>query len=105
MSPILVHVAENQALAEILKDVLVRNGIGAMVTHHPFPQDGRIEGSLECEVWIADENDLERARQIVQEFQQSPAQPTGWNWRCKQCGEEIEPQFTACWKCGASREG
>ena len=23
-------------------------------------------------------------------------------WRCKQCGEEIEDQFSSCWKCAES---
>lgn len=26
-------------------------------------------------------------------------------WRCKSCGEEIDDEFDACWKCGAGREG
>jgi predicted amidophosphoribosyltransferase len=25
-------------------------------------------------------------------------------WTCPQCGEEIEPQFTACWNCGSEGE-
>ena len=26
-------------------------------------------------------------------------------WICPNCGERIEEQFDACWKCGAGREG
>ncbi len=29
------------------------------------------------------------------------AVPQGLPWACVQCGEEIEPQFTQCWRCGA----
>ena len=25
------------------------------------------------------------------------------SWRCPSCGEGLEGQFTACWKCGARR--
>ena len=25
-------------------------------------------------------------------------------WRCRQCGEALEAQFTACWQCGAVRD-
>jgi hypothetical protein len=25
-------------------------------------------------------------------------------WKCPGCGEKIEPQFDACWNCGASRD-
>lgn len=25
-------------------------------------------------------------------------------WKCPKCGEQLEPQFTTCWKCGAIRD-
>jgi hypothetical protein len=28
--------------------------------------------------------------------------PTGLPWTCEQCSERLEPQFTHCWRCGAS---
>lgn len=28
--------------------------------------------------------------------------PTGPCWTCSQCGEQLEPQFTSCWRCGAA---
>jgi hypothetical protein len=32
------------------------------------------------------------------------AQPVpGGSWRCSRCGESLEPQFAACWNCGAMR--
>jgi len=27
--------------------------------------------------------------------------PTGAAWTCGQCGEQLEAQFTSCWRCGA----
>ena len=29
--------------------------------------------------------------------------PAGEPWACPQCGEHIEAQFDACWKCGEDR--
>src|SRR5271156_4724631 len=29
------------------------------------------------------------------------ATPAGSPWKCIDCGEEMEPQFTQCWRCGA----
>jgi hypothetical protein len=26
----------------------------------------------------------------------------GASWTCPQCGEVLEPQFTACWRCGST---
>ncbi|HEY5264780.1 MAG TPA: DUF2007 domain-containing protein [Steroidobacteraceae bacterium] len=28
--------------------------------------------------------------------------PVGEPWICAGCGEELEPQFTSCWRCGAA---
>jgi hypothetical protein len=28
--------------------------------------------------------------------------PAGASWTCEHCGELLEPQFTSCWRCGAS---
>lgn len=30
--------------------------------------------------------------------------PTGTPWTCAGCGEHCEPQFTHCWRCGASAQ-
>jgi hypothetical protein len=30
------------------------------------------------------------------------AVPAGPPWTCGGCGERLEPQFTACWRCGAA---
>lgn len=30
------------------------------------------------------------------------AAPAGIAWTCADCGEELEPQFTQCWRCGAA---
>src|SRR4051812_38049211 len=26
-------------------------------------------------------------------------------WKCQECGEELEGQFTSCWNCGKSKPG
>jgi hypothetical protein len=31
--------------------------------------------------------------------------PPGLPWTCAQCGEQLEPQFTSCWRCGAAFTG
>jgi len=30
------------------------------------------------------------------------AEPVGAPWICDECGEELEPQFTSCWRCGTA---
>ena len=101
MPPVLVHTARTPALAEMLKDLLVEQGIEAEVI-----ASANIIGWQEADptdVWIADENDLARATEIVAQFEKLAGVPGGWGWRCRKCGETVEQQFTECWQCGASR--
>jgi Putative prokaryotic signal transducing protein len=28
--------------------------------------------------------------------------PSGTPWTCGECGEQLEPQFTTCWRCGTA---
>ncbi|HEY6621053.1 MAG TPA: DUF2007 domain-containing protein [Steroidobacteraceae bacterium] len=50
------------------------------------------------QVWV--ENALESA--ALRALQNAATAPTGAPWVCSQCGEELEPQFTTCWRCGAA---
>jgi len=57
---------------------------------------------LECapQLWLEREADEARALAILDELRRPPR---GAPWRCAQCGETSEPQFGACWQCGATR--
>lgn len=55
------------------------------------------------ELWLVDERDEALARRVLATAQSGPA-PDVPTWRCQGCGETLEPQFTACWRCGALRE-
>jgi Putative prokaryotic signal transducing protein len=49
------------------------------------------------QLWV--EDDLEPA--ALRALERASAAPTGAPWECVQCGEQLEPQFTTCWRCGA----
>ena len=57
---------------------------------------------LECapQVWLLDAGDETQAREILRQLR---LPIVGGHWRCAGCGEESEPQFGTCWKCGAER--
>lgn len=57
---------------------------------------------LECapQLWIERDVDEARAREILHQLQRPVAGP---GWHCERCGEYSEPQFGACWQCGAER--
>jgi hypothetical protein len=57
---------------------------------------------LECapQVWLLDAGDEAQALEILRQLR---LPIVGARWRCAGCGEESEPQFGTCWKCGAER--
>ena len=56
-------------------------------------------------VWIIEDSDLERATRFVEGFsRRSPEQESAATWRCDKCGEHIEEQFDACWKCSGQED-
>jgi hypothetical protein len=56
----------------------------------------------ECspEIWLCNDLDETMARRLLEELS-SPS--VGEPWRCAGCGEQLEPQFAACWQCGQPR--
>ena len=53
------------------------------------------------ELWVINDIDYDRARQLLDNaiVDESPHA----NWTCRQCGEENEGQFAACWNCGTQQ--
>lgn len=58
----------------------------------------------ECwpELWVAEDFQYDEAKALIDEFLAGDA-IAGGPWQCPQCGERSEPQFNACWCCGAER--
>ncbi len=54
------------------------------------------------ELWIQDDQRLAEALEIKHAWK-TAAPIEGNDWVCSTCGETSEPQFTPCWKCGASK--
>jgi hypothetical protein len=50
------------------------------------------------QLWVEDA--LESAARSA--LARGAAAPGGSPWTCGQCGEELEAQFTSCWRCGAA---
>jgi rubrerythrin len=54
------------------------------------------------EVWIVEDEDEERARQVLDEFRH-PLRHRGPPWWCPKCGEHHQGQFSHCWNCGTEK--
>ena len=66
-----------------------QGGLGEIPFTHAYP-----------EVWVVDDADLRRARDLVQGYERAPSE-TG-SARCTACGEDNPANFQLCWKCGAA---
>jgi len=56
-------------------------------------------------VWILDDARYDEALAIVKEYEEKRSSTNeGKKWICSVCQEEIEEQFTECWKCQSSRK-
>ena len=100
-----VYSSPSSAEAHLVQGYLEQAGMQATV------QGGELGGLLGAvpttesytSVWVADE-DAERAEGLVEEFLSSQTVEVGATlWRCPNCGENLEPQFSDCWNCGTSR--
>ena len=86
--------------AQLLKDLLMESGIASEI----FNQNAR-GGTGEIpfthvypELWLLDENDQSRARELVDQYEHSEI-PSGVTF-CNQCSEENPRNFASCWQCG-----
>ncbi len=101
-----IYIGETPLEAHIVKDLIESAGIAAVIRgENLFGVRGGLPISAETapSVWVA-EADYERAQALVDEMLRTESRaPEGTSWRCPQCGEYLDPQFTACWQCGAPR--
>ncbi len=83
-----------------LAQVLEQHGIECYVKN-AFLAGGAGElPPLECwpELWGRDDEDNARATALIESVLQAPE--SGSEWICPDCGEQVEGQFAACWRCG-----
>ena len=98
-----VFTARHPADAHLMKGILESKGISSEVRGEQlFGARGEIPvWDALPEIWVNDDQ-ADEARHVIQE--QSMREPPAIdNWQCPKCGESIEAQFTACWRCNTER--
>ena len=100
-----IFVARNLSEAHIVSGMLNAAGIGAKVRGQ-YLTSGYGELPITSDtlpsVWIDDDRQMTIARNLIAEYERPGSSRTP-AWRCDQCGEVHQGQFTACWKCGRDR--
>lgn len=64
-----------------------QGGVGELPFTHTYP-----------EVWLEDEADWQRGREIVRQHESRPAERG--ERHCGRCGEDNPGTFEVCWRCG-----
>jgi len=95
--------AESLITINHYKNLLAAEGIPTEIRNEHL---GSIMGEMPFfetwpQIWVINDLDFDRATQLITSVD---SESPGAAWRCKQCGEENEGQFAACWKCSASAD-
>lgn len=98
-----VFTADNFIQLDQLRTLLLENGIDCMHKGESSIGSGAAGGevppiAIKNEIHVFNEADVERAKQLIEEFLQSQSNRS--DWICSKCAEKQEKQFTQCWNCG-----
>jgi hypothetical protein len=94
-----LYSAANLSEAHLVRGLLMAAGIEARVfNEYASGALGELPFSeVAPSVWIEEERDLPRARQVVATYESAAA--TTSISRCAACGEESPGDFSICWQC------
>ncbi len=97
----LVYLAQNIIEAKIIKDLLDASNIeNKIMNEHAIGAMGELPFiQTYPEIWLAKEEDLLRARKLIDSFVKGSNYP---DTNCSKCGESMPSNFELCWNCGES---
>ena len=103
-----VYTAQNPLEAHIVRSRLESEGIACLVRGASlWSVRGELPVTMDTlpSIWLYHDEDVETAKAIIAGKQPlEPADPfESGEWRCLQCGESHEPQFSSCWNCGSEQ--
>lgn len=96
-----VYSASNISFVSIFRNILEGHGIRCWIKNEFLTAGMGDIPPIEC--WpqlCVDDDDVAEAKRIVDEALSEKIMTA---WKCDSCSENIEGQFTECWKCGKSR--
>jgi len=83
------NVLASHGIEAQLRNTTLGGGLGELPFVETWPQ-----------VWVADEQEL-HAKRVLESATAGPPR-SAEAWRCERCGEFIDGQFDACWKCAGA---
>jgi len=103
MTPL--YQARDRIEAQILHDLLDSHLIPtAILGDYLSGAAGELPLDIFPTLWVVQDDDLPRARELLATFLENPDPEGGPAWVCPGCGETVEPGFDLCWNCGRRRD-
>ena len=101
-----LYLARDRIEAQLLHDFLDRHRIRSVVLRDFLVgAAGELPADIAPTLWLIDDEDLARARELLTAFLTPPAIPADSEpWTCPSCGEPVEADFDACWNCSRLRD-
>ena len=100
-----LHAARHAVEAHLIRGFLASHGVTTEVRGEYLTSGwGELPVDV-CSVWVVDDAQFARANDLLVAFLTGSFARifSGERWRCPQCDEPLEGQFTACWSCGTVR--
>lgn len=96
-----VHTAESVVEAAHLRNLLEGAGIACFIRNEGLAGAIGEIPFVECwpELWVVRNGEALRARGLIDEARRAGLAPPPPDWHCERCGERVEGQFDACWRC------
>ena len=101
-----VFVAQHPTEAHLLKGVLESKGIPSEIRGEAlFGARGELPFTEALpEIWVLNDDQVGEALEVLRNRSTETSDiDEGKSWRCSNCGETVELQFTACWRCNADK--
>jgi hypothetical protein len=99
-----LYCAKDPLMVGHLRNVVALHGIECVTRKLDLTTGAGELPPVECwpELWIVDDERLAEAQAILKKTL-APMKAVKKLWLCLGCGEQIEGQFSECWKCGRKR--
>jgi len=98
----MLYQAADALQAHLLRDHLAAHHIQSVVLgDYLSGAAGELPAVNFPAVWLLEDHDLPRARQLLELFLQPP--PPASDWVCPACGASVDGEFALCWQCSTPR--
>ncbi len=100
-----LYQCKDQVEAQLVKDYLLSFHIETVLHgNYLAGAAGELSALQFPELWLVDERDYDRSRQLIEAYLNAPADPNAIPWQCPVCREEVDAGFELCWNCSTPKD-